>query len=54
MTDIPQVTEEQMSQAVLRVGGRTVSRGKVRVMMFLNTVRLRVRALLLQASARNE
>jgi uncharacterized protein (DUF4415 family) len=36
LTDIPQVTEEQMSQAVLRVGGQPVPKGKVRVTMFLD------------------
>lgn len=36
LTDIPEVTEEQMAQAVLRVGGQPVPRGKVRIMMFLD------------------
>ncbi len=36
LTDIPKVTEEQMAQAVLRVGGQPVPRGKVRVTMFLD------------------
>ena len=36
LTDIPQVTEEQMSRAVLRVGGKPVPKGKVRVTMFLD------------------
>ena len=36
LSDIPQVTEEQIAQAVLRVGGQPVPRGKVRVTMFLD------------------
>jgi uncharacterized protein (DUF4415 family) len=36
LTDIPEVTEEQMAQAVLRVGGQPVPRGKVRVTMSLD------------------
>jgi len=36
LSDIPEVTEEQMEQAVLRIGGESVPRGKVRVTMFLD------------------
>lgn len=36
LTDIPEVTEEQMAQAVLRVAGQPVPRGKVRVTMSLD------------------
>ena len=36
LSDIPEITEEQMAQAVLRVGGAPVPRGKVRVTMFLD------------------
>ncbi len=36
LTDIPEVTEEQMAQAVLRVGGQPVPRGRVRVTMSLD------------------
>ena len=36
LTDIPEVTEEQMAQAVLRVAGQPVPRGKVRVTMLLD------------------
>ncbi|MEE8391488.1 MAG: BrnA antitoxin family protein [Anaerolineae bacterium] len=36
LSDIPQVTEEQMARATLRVGGQPVPRGKVRVTMFLD------------------
>ena len=36
LSDIPETTEEQMAQAVLRVGGEPVPRGKVRVTMFLD------------------
>ena len=35
LSDIPEITEEQMAQAVLRVGGQEVPR-KVRVTMFLD------------------
>ncbi len=37
LSDIPEVTEAQMERAVLRVGGKTVERGKQRVNMFLDT-----------------
>jgi hypothetical protein len=36
LSDIREVTEDQMAQAVLRVGGQPVPRGKVRVTMFLD------------------
>lgn len=36
LSDIPEITEEQMKRAVLRVGGKPVARGKVRINMFLD------------------
>lgn len=36
LSDIPEVTEEQMKQAVLRVGGKTVERGQQRVDILLD------------------
>jgi uncharacterized protein (DUF4415 family) len=36
LTDIPEITEEQLGQATLRVGGKPVSKGKVRVNMYLD------------------
>ncbi|MEL6899546.1 MAG: BrnA antitoxin family protein [Cyanobacteria bacterium J06606_4] len=36
LSDIPEVTEAQLKQAVLRVGGQPASRGKQRVNMFLD------------------
>jgi uncharacterized protein (DUF4415 family) len=36
LSDIPEITEEQMKRAVLRVGGKPVTRGKVRINMFLD------------------
>ncbi len=36
LSDIPEITEEQMTQAVLRVGGHKVPKGQVRVTMFLD------------------
>jgi uncharacterized protein (DUF4415 family) len=36
MSDIPEVTEEQLAQAMLRVDGKPVPRGKVRVNMYLD------------------
>ena len=36
LSDIPEVTEEQMARAVLRVGGRPVPKGKVCVPMLLD------------------
>jgi uncharacterized protein (DUF4415 family) len=35
-SDIPEATEEQIAQAVLRVGGVTVERGKQQVSMMLD------------------
>jgi uncharacterized protein (DUF4415 family) len=35
-SDIPEVTEEQLAQAVLRVDGKPVPRGKVQVNMYLD------------------
>ncbi|MDB9527191.1 BrnA antitoxin family protein [Oscillatoria sp. CS-180] len=36
LTDIPEVTEVQMENAVLRVGGQPVERGKQRITIFLD------------------
>ena len=36
LSEIPEVTAEQMAQATLRVGGQPVSRGKVRVNIYLD------------------
>ena len=36
LSDIPEVTAEQMARAKLRVGGKPVSRGKVRVNIYLD------------------
>lgn len=36
LSDIPEITEEQFSKAKLRIGGRPVQRGKVRVNMYLD------------------
>ena len=35
-TDIPEVTDEQLARGVLRVGGKPVARGKVRVTIYLD------------------
>lgn len=35
-SDIPEVTEEQMKQAVLRVGGKPIERGQQRVDILLD------------------
>ena len=35
-SDIPKVTENQMAKAKLRLGGRAVSKGKIRVNIFLD------------------
>lgn len=35
-SDIPQVTEDQIAKAKLRLGGKEVSRGKIRVNIFLD------------------
>lgn len=36
LSEIPEITEEQMKRTVLRVGGKAVAKGKVRVNMFLD------------------
>jgi uncharacterized protein (DUF4415 family) len=36
LSDIPEVTEAQMGQAVLRVGGKPITKGKVRVNIYLD------------------
>lgn len=36
LSEVPEVTAEQMSRAKLRVGGKPVSSGKVRVNMYLD------------------
>lgn len=36
LSDIPEVTEEQMARAKLRIGGKPVPKGKVRVNIFLD------------------
>ncbi len=36
LSDIPEVTEDQMARAVLRIGGNPVPRNKVRITMFLD------------------
>ncbi len=36
LSEVPEVTEEQMARAVLRVGGVPMTRGKRRVNMFLD------------------
>ncbi|MEH2316979.1 MAG: BrnA antitoxin family protein [Nostoc sp.] len=36
LSDIPEVTEEQMKQALLRVGGKPVERGQQRVDLLLD------------------
>jgi uncharacterized protein (DUF4415 family) len=36
LSEIPEVTAEQIAQATLRVGGKPVSKGKVRVNMYLD------------------
>lgn len=36
LSDIPEVTAEQIAQATLRVGGKSVPRGKVRVNIYLD------------------
>jgi uncharacterized protein (DUF4415 family) len=36
LTDIPEINEEQLEKANLRVGGKPVSKGKVRVNMYLD------------------
>jgi len=36
LSEIPEVTAEQMSQAKMRVGGKPVTRGKVRINIYLD------------------
>ncbi len=36
LSDIPEITEEQLARAVMRVGGKPVAKGKVRVNMYLD------------------
>jgi len=36
LSDIPEVTAEQMAKAMMRVGGKRVSKSKVRVSMLLD------------------
>jgi len=35
-SEIPEITEEQMKRATLRVGGKPVSKGKVRINILLD------------------
>jgi len=35
-SEIPEITEEQMKKATLRVGGKPISKGKVRINIFLD------------------
>jgi len=36
MSEIPEVTAEQMAQATLRIGGKPITKGKVRINMYLD------------------
>ncbi|MDZ7304293.1 MAG: hypothetical protein ONB44_19385 [candidate division KSB1 bacterium] len=36
LSDVPEITAEQMAKAVLRVGGKPVPKGKVRVNLSLD------------------
>jgi len=36
VSEIPEVTAEQIAQATLRIGGKPVSRGKVRINIYLD------------------
>jgi len=36
VSEIPEVTAEQIAQATLRIGGKPVSRGKVRIHIYLD------------------
>jgi uncharacterized protein (DUF4415 family) len=38
LSDIPEVTEEQMQRAVRRIGGKSVERGQRRVALLLDAV----------------
>ncbi len=37
LSDIPEITQDQMERATLRVGGKQVPKGKIRVNMFLDS-----------------
>jgi len=37
LSDIPEITQDQMARATLRVGGKPVPKGKIRVNMFLDS-----------------
>jgi len=37
LSDIPEITEEQLARAKLRIDGKPVAKGKIRVNMFLDT-----------------
>ncbi len=37
LSDIPEISEEQMARAIMRVGGEPVPQGKVRINMYLDT-----------------
>jgi uncharacterized protein (DUF4415 family) len=36
MSEIPEVTAEQMAQATLRIGGKPITKGKVRINIYLD------------------
>ena len=36
MSEVPEVTAEQMAQATLRIGGKPITKGKVRINMYLD------------------
>ena len=36
LSDTPEITDEQMRRAVLRLGGKSLERGKIRVNMYLD------------------
>ena len=36
LSDIPEITEEQLARAVARIGGKPVPEGKIRVNMYLD------------------
>ncbi len=36
LSEIPEVTAEQMAQATLRVGGQPISKGKIRINIYLD------------------
>ena len=37
LSDIPEITQDQMERATLRIGGKHVPRGKIRVNMLLDS-----------------